>query len=228
MRPTEQALADVLGRINRACARSGRDPAEVRLVAVSKTMAAERVQALMAAGQLLFGENRVQEAVLKIEALGPGPQWHFIGHLQKNKVRHVIGKFDLIHSVDSRDLAQALNRRCGSAGLVQPVLLQINQAGETTKHGILPQELPALAEEVERCASLDLRGLMSIPPPAAAPENSRRWFNDLRVLRDRLTPELGRELPELSMGMSDSYAVAVEEGATLVRVGTALFGPRPG
>lgn len=226
MNPTDKALADVLGRIDRACIRSGRAPDEVRLVAVSKTLAAERVQALLAAGHTLFGENRVQEALEKIDTVGPGPEWHFIGHLQKNKVRHVIGRFDLIHSVDSRELALALDRRCGAEKVVQPVLLQVNQAGEATKHGIRPEELFALAHEVEQCDSLDLRGLMSIPPPEETPERSRRWFAGLRNLRDRLTPELGRELPELSMGMSDSYPVAVEEGATLVRVGTALFGPR--
>jgi pyridoxal phosphate enzyme (YggS family) len=226
MNPTDKALADVLGRIDRACTRSGRAPSEVRLVAVSKTMAAERVQALLAAGHTLFGENRVQEALEKIDTVGPGPEWHFIGHLQKNKIRHVIGRFDLIHSVDSRELALALDRRCGAEKVVQPVLLQVNQAGETTKHGIPPEELFALTHEVEQCDSLDLRGLMSIPPPEETKERSRRWFAGLRNLRDRLTPELGRELPELSMGMSDSYPVAVEEGATLVRVGTALFGPR--
>jgi pyridoxal phosphate enzyme (YggS family) len=226
MRSSEEALADVLGRIDRACTRSGRSRGEVRLVAVSKTMAADRVRELMTAGHRLFGENRVQEALEKISDLGSGPEWHFIGHLQKNKVRHVIGQFSLIHSVDSRELALALDRRSGAEGRVQPVLLQVDQAGEITKHGIRPDELSALASEVERCGNLDLCGLMSIPPQEDDPKNSRRWFAGLRELRDRLTPELGRVLPELSMGMSDSYQVAVEEGATLVRVGTALFGTR--
>ena len=216
----------MLDRIAGACARSGRDPGEVRLVAVSKKKPSEQVEELVRAGHLLFGENRVQEALEKIDAVRPGPEWHFIGHLQKNKVRQVVGKFALIHSVDSSALADALNRRCEAGGVVQPVLLQINQAGETTKHGIRPEALPALAVEVERCANLELRGLMSIPPPESDPENTRRWFAGLRNLRDSLAPELGRALPELSMGMSDSYPVAVEEGATLVRVGTALFGPR--
>ena len=209
-----------------ACTRSGRNPGDVRLVAVSKTMAAERVRELIQAGHLLFGENRVQEALEKIDAVEPGPEWHFIGHLQKNKIRHAIGKFALIHSVDSQEMALVLDRRCRAEGMVQPVLLQVNQAAETTKHGIRPEDLPALAAEVEGCAGLDLQGLMSIPPPEKNPEDSRRWFAGLRTLRDRLGPELGRELPELSMGMSDSYPLAVEEGATLVRVGTALFGSR--
>ncbi|MBD3866946.1 MAG: YggS family pyridoxal phosphate-dependent enzyme [Acidobacteria bacterium] len=226
MRSSEQALADVMGRIAAACARSGRNPGDVRLVAVSKTMAAERVRELIQAGHLLFGENRVQEALLKIDAVEPGPEWHFIGHLQKNKIRHAIGKFALIHSVDGQEMALVLDRRCRAEGMVQPVLLQVNQAAETTKHGIRPEDLPALAAEVEGCAGLDLQGLMSIPPPEKNPEDSRRWFAGLRTLRDRLGPELGRELPELSMGMSDSYPLAVEEGATLVRVGTALFGSR--
>ena len=226
MRSSEQALADVMGRIAAACTRSGRNPGDVRLVAVSKTMAAERVRELIQAGHLLFGENRVQEALEKIDAVEPGPEWHFIGHLQKNKIRHAIGKFALIHSVDSQEMALVLDRRCRAEGMVQPVLLQVNQAAETTKHGIRPEDLPALAAEVEGCAGLDLQGLMSIPPPEKNPEDSRRWFAGLRTLRDRLGPELGRELPELSMGMSDSYPLAVEEGATLVRVGTALFGSR--
>ena len=226
MRSSEQALADVTGSIAAACARAGRAPGDVRLVAVSKTMPAERVLELVQAGHLLFGENRVQEAVLKIEAVGSGPQWHFIGHLQKNKIRHAIGQFALIHSVDSREMALVLDRRCRAEGMVQPVLLQVNQAAEATKHGIGPLDLPALAAEVEGCAGLDLQGLMSIPPPEEDPEHARPWFAGLRSMRDRLIPELGRELPELSMGMSDSYLVAVEVGATLVRVGTALFGAR--
>ena len=228
MRSAEEALADVMEKIARACARSGRLPGEVRLVAVSKNQAAARVDELVRAGHLLFGENRVQEALEKIDSVEPGPEWHFIGHLQKNKVRQVIGKFALIHSVDSRELADSLNQRCRAGGVVQPVLLQVNQGGESSKHGIRPEALPDLAVELQRCANLELRGLMSIPPPEENPEDSRRWFAGLRTLRDRLEPELGRDLPELSMGMSDSYPVAVEEGATLVRVGTALFGPRQG
>ncbi len=229
MRSVKESYREVLSKIDAACDRSGRDPAQVRLVAVSKTRPSGSILRLVQAGHRLFGENRVQEALGKMdspELNGSDLSWHLIGHLQKNKVRYVVGRFDLIHSVDSPALAQALDRRAGMAGVTQPVLLQVNQAGETTKSGVRPEELDSLARQVVEMEHLDLQGLMTIPPPSDDPEQSRRWFQDLRRTRDRLAEELVRPLPELSMGMSGSYPVAVEEGATLVRVGTALFGPR--
>jgi pyridoxal phosphate enzyme (YggS family) len=226
MKTAEQALADVLEKIGQACERSGRSPGDVRLVAVSKTMAPERVQEAMAAGQQVFGENRVQEALAKIDEVGPGPRWHLIGSLQRNKARHVVGRFALVHSVDGEPLARELDRRAAAAGVVQPVLIQVNQAGEATKSGVAPDRLSPLVDVVVGSEALDLRGLMSVPPPADRPEDSRRWFVALRALRDREATRTGRDLPELSMGMSDDFEVAVEEGATLVRVGRALFGER--
>ena len=219
-------LERILGRIDSACDRSGRARGSARLVAVSKTFPAERVRAALAAGQVDFGENRVQEALAKIDEVGPGPRWHLIGSLQRNKARHVVGRFALVHSVDGEALARELDRRAAAAGAVQPVLIQVNQAGEATKSGVAPDRLSALVDFVVGSEALDLRGLMSVPPPADRPEDSRRWFVALRALRDREATRTGRALPELSMGMSDDFEVAVEEGATLVRVGRALFGER--
>ena len=220
------ALGRILERIETACDRSGRARGSVRLVAVSKTFSAERVRAAFDAGQTDFGENRVQEALAKIDEVGPGPRWHMIGTLQRNKARHVAGRFGLVHSVDGEALAGELDRRASAAGVVQPVLIQVNQAGESTKSGVAVDRLPGLVDVVAGCDALALRGLMSVPPPADRPEDSRPWFVALRELRDREATRTGLELPDLSMGMSDDFEVAIEEGATLVRVGRALFGDR--
>ena len=219
----------VLERIGSACSRSGRNVEQVRLIAVSKTRPPAAVLHLARAGQVAFGENRVQEALAKIDdpALhGLNLSWHLIGHLQKNKVRHVAGRFDLVHTLDNLELAVALDRRSGMAGCRQAVLVQVNQAGEETKSGVSQEDLEPLARQIVDLPNLDLRGLMTIPSPSTDPEDSRHWFRELRELRDRMEGRLGQPLPELSMGMSGSYGIAVEEGATLVRVGTALFGPR--
>ena len=213
-------------RIDAACDRSGRARGSVVLVAVSKTFPPQRVRALFDIGHLDFGENRVQEALAKMGDVGPGPRWHMIGTLQRNKARHVVGRFALVHSVDGVDLARELDRRASASGTVQPVLVQINHSGEATKSGVLPGDLPVLVDTVLECAALDLRGFMSIPPPTDRPEDARPWFAALRELRDREATRTGHSLPELSMGMSDDFEVAVEEGATLVRVGRALFGER--
>jgi len=219
-------LQELRYRMAAACARSGRDPASVRLVAVSKTMPASIVRAALEAGQDLFGENRVQEARAKIADTGPGAHWHLIGHLQTNKARQAVGLFELIHSVDDAALAIELDRRAGLAEIVQPVLLQANLAREETKHGADEPGLESLAETVARLRHLDLRGLMIIPPPAVDAESSRPWFQRLRAASDRLARHLGRPLPEISMGMSHDFEVAIEEGATLIRVGRAVFGDR--
>lgn len=224
--PPAEALAEVRARIAAACSRSGRGPESVVLVAVSKTFPASAVEALVRCGQTVFGENRVQEALPKIDALGDRARWHLVGHLQRNKARHAVGAFELIHSLDGVDLATEIDRRAAAKGIVQPVLLQVNVAGEETKHGIGGAAVPELLDAVAGLAAIDLRGLMTIPPPVEDPEVARPWFARLRALRDDAERRVGRRLPDLSMGMSGDFEVAIEEGATLVRVGTALFGTR--
>ena len=220
------ALRRVRDRIANACDRSGRSPESVALVAVSKTVSTGRIREMLAAGHDLFGENRVQEALAKVPEVGAGARWHLIGHLQRNKVRHGVGVFELIHSVDRLQLANEIDRRAGAAGLRQAVLIQVDLAGEETKHGATREELDALVEQVIALDNVDLRGLMIIPPWPERPEDSRSWYVELRELRDALARRTGHSLPELSMGMTDDFEVAVEEGATLVRVGRALFGER--
>ena len=221
------ALAAVRGRIDAACRRAGRSAGEVELIAVSKTVAADRLRELLALGHELLGENRVQEARAKIDEIGAGPRWHLIGHLQRNKARHAVGSFEMIHGVDDARLAIELDRRAAAAGIRQRILLQVNLSEETTKAGVDEAGLRALLEAVAGLDHLDLRGLMTIPPPVEEAEESRRWFARLRELQDGAANHLGRVLPDLSMGMTDDFEVAVEEGATLVRVGRALFGERP-
>jgi pyridoxal phosphate enzyme (YggS family) len=212
--------------MSEACARAGRSPAEVRLVAVSKTFPAEVVRELMACGHDLFGENRVQEALDKIAEVGPGAIWHMVGHLQRNKARHAVGAFELIHSVDSVALAREIDRRAAERGIVQPILLQLNLGAEQSKSGAGAGEVEALARAAAALPALELRGLMAIPPPGPSAAAARGWFAKLRELRDGCARQLGRPLPELSMGMTDDFEVAIEEGATLIRVGRALFGER--
>ena len=221
-----RALGRVRYRIASACARARRDPATVRLVAVTKTVPADRVRALRSCGHSLFGENRVQEALGKIEEVGPGAAWHLVGHLQRNKARHAVGAFDLIHSVDDLELARELDRRASAAGIRQAVLVQLNLSGEQTKSGTGGESAAGLVAAMTGMPHLDVRGLMTIPPPVEDPELSRRWFRGLRELRDRIAETVGAPLPELSMGMTGDFEIAVEEGATLVRVGTAIFGER--
>jgi PLP dependent protein len=219
-------LEDVRGRMAAACARARRDPGSVLLVAVSKTVPAAVVAEAMAAGQIVFGENRVQEALTKMAATGSGAVWHLVGHLQKNKARLAAGAFELIHGIDDRELAGELDRRAASRDVTQPVLVQANLAGESTKSGAGEEGLMPLLEAVAGLRHLDLRGLMIIPPPVVDPELARPWFRRLREIRDRAASRLARPLPELSMGMTDDFEVAIEEGATLVRVGRAIFGER--
>lgn len=221
------ALASVEERIAAACLRAGRDSRSVRLVAVSKGVPAGRVRELMSCGQRLFGENRVQEGLAKQPLVGEGATWHLVGHLQRNKARQALGAFEMIHGVDSLELAQELERRAAAAGRQQAILLQVNLAAEATKHGLELHGLPRLLEQAMSLQHLLLRGLMTLPPPVARAEQSRPWFSGLRRLRDDAAARTGLALPELSMGMSDDFEVAVEEGATLVRVGRAIFGERP-
>lgn len=234
-----QRLADVREEIAGAARAAGRDPASVGLVAVSKFHPAASVAEAFAAGQVSFGESYVQEALAKMAGLpGLALDWHLVGGLQSNKAKYVAGRFGLIHSLDSAKLARALSRalaeRAGDQdhGLppraaVQEVLLQVNLAGEEQKSGVAEAGVRALAEEVMGLPGLRLSGLMILPPWDPDPELSRPSFARLRELRDRLARELGLPLPHLSMGMSGDFAVAVAEGATLVRVGTRIFGERP-
>jgi pyridoxal phosphate enzyme (YggS family) len=217
----------VRDRVLRACRRAGRDAAEVRIVAVSKTVEPERIRRLINHGHRLFGENKVQEAQQKMPLLAEDVAWHMIGHLQRNKARHAVGRFELIHAVDSERLAAEIDRRASAAGLRQAVLLQVNLSGEESKHGVEPGALHALVDAAGPLRNVELRGLMTMPPPVERAEQSRHWFRQLRELRDREAARSGLALPELSMGMTDDFEVAVEEGATLVRVGRAIFGERP-
>jgi len=221
-----EALREVRERMAEACRRARRAPDAVTLVAVSKTFPAERVRALYDCGQRLFGENRVQEALAKIGEAGAGPRWHLVGHLQRNKAKQAVGAFELIHSVDSEPLAAELAQRAAAANVVQPILVEVNVAGEGTKSGVAPSQAGALLDAVADLPGLKLRGLMCVPPVVALAEEARPWFARLRELRDAQEKLLGVSLPELSMGMSDDFEVAIEEGATIVRIGRALFGSR--
>lgn len=221
-------LARVQERIAEAADKSGRSPNDIELVAVSKTHAAEKVQAAVEAGQLLFGESRVQEARGKIPLLPSRLRWHFIGHLQKNKIRHALPLFELFHGIDSLALSQDMQRIAAEEGLQPRILLEVNLAGEASKHGFGPETLRRDLEAVLSLGRLTVEGLMTIPPLASEPEASRRYFVALRELRDQLEAEFHVRLPQLSMGMSDDFPIAIEEGATLVRVGSAIFGERSG
>jgi pyridoxal phosphate enzyme (YggS family) len=223
-------LRDVLSKVDAAALRAGRDPRSVRLVAVSKTVPAERVREAVNAGVRILGENRVQEAVEKrsaLEAAGvaPGIEWHLIGTLQKNKARHAVGAFALIHSLDGIELAREIDRQARKRGIVQKVLVEVNVAGESTKHGVRPEEVIPLVKEAVGLAGVSITGLMCIPPFTDDAESSRPHFTRLRELLGELV-SVGFPMTELSMGMTQDYEVAVEEGATLVRVGTAIFGVR--
>lgn len=218
----------LLAAIAMAARKAGRDPASVRLVGAAKTVPVERLRPVVAAGLTIVGENYLQEAKAKIAALDLPVSWHFIGHLQSNKAAAAVKLFDLIHSVDRLSLAQALDRAAARLGKVQDILLEVNIAGEASKSGVAPAALEDLLGACAALPHLRVRGLMTMPPWGPDAEQVRPYFRQLREARDRLQALNlpGVELVELSMGMSDDFAVAIEEGATLVRIGTALFGPR--
>jgi pyridoxal phosphate enzyme (YggS family) len=226
MEDIAENLRGVRERIARACGRAGRDPGSVTLVAVSKTKGAADVEAAYGAGQRVFGENYVQELLQKLEALAhlEGIAWHFIGKLQRNKVRHLVGRVEMIESVDSARLAAEIERRAGDLGRKVEVLVEVNVGGEATKGGSSADEVRAVLEAVAASRWLVCRGLMAIPPVEDDPERSRRWFVMMREMRETLGGE--KLLPELSMGMTGDFEAAIEEGATIVRVGTAIFGER--
>ena len=222
-------LAAVRARIARAAGRAGRDPQSVRLVSISKTFPVEAVREAAAAGQVDFGENRVQEALPKMEAAADlRLRWHLVGHLQSNKAKKAGAQFDWIHSIDSVDLLMRLDEAAAAAGRRIELLVQVDLAHEPTKHGAREEELAALFDAARGRPSARLAGLMLLPPAVDDPERARPYFRRLRELRDRLRANgVGAEmLAELSMGMSHDFEVAVEEGATMVRVGSAIFGAR--
>jgi pyridoxal phosphate enzyme (YggS family) len=216
-------LARVRERIEAACDRAGRDPASVRLVAVSKTQPVQAVLEAFTAGQAAFGENYAQELREKAHAL-PEADWHFIGALQTNKAKLVVGRAALVHTCDRAALAQELNKRALASSLVQRVLVEVNVGREEQKGGALPEDVAALLGSIADLSALACEGLMCIPPAGGDP---RPHFRALRELRDRLRDADLGALPDLSMGMSADYETAIEEGATIVRVGTAIFGERP-
>ncbi|MFC1857560.1 YggS family pyridoxal phosphate-dependent enzyme [Thermodesulfobacteriota bacterium] len=225
----KERLEKIRGRIAEAAQACGRDPESIRLVAVSKTMPAEKVREAISAGVTILGENYIQEARGKISTLSSHPvSWHFIGHLQRNKAKYAVKLFDLIHSVDSIKLARELDKQALKITKIQPILIQVNMGMEATKSGAAEADTLKLVEEISRLEHVSVNGLMTIPPYFDAPERVRPFFSGLRTLRDRIKKE---DIPnvtmeELSMGMTGDFEAAIEEGATLVRIGTAIFGKR--
>ena len=219
-------LERVRGQIAQAAAKAGRSEDEIELVAITKTHPAERIREAIDAGHTLFGESRVQEARAKIPELPSNLRWHFVGHLQKNKIRHALPLFELFHGVDSLVLAQEMNRIAAEEGGHPRVLLEVNVAGEGSKFGFGAEALRAQMEPLLELSRLSIEGLMCIPPLADEAEGARKYFAQLRELRESLEKEFDVKLPHLSMGMTQDFWIAVEEGATLVRVGTAIFGER--
>lgn len=229
-----EALARTLDAMAVAAARAGRDPTSVRLVAATKTLLPAHIVMAINAGLRIFGENRVQEALVKMRALASEERslsdvsWHMIGHLQKNKVKEVVGHFDLIHSVDSLALAQAIDDRARMLETSQQILLQVNVSGESSKYGLAPTAVRSTVHELASMKYVRLRGLMTIPPFAETSQQTRAIFRSLRSLATEIEDEGidGVDMTELSMGMSDDYEIAIEEGATMVRIGSGIFGER--
>ena len=226
MENVPENLERVRTQIAAAAKKSGRALEDIELVAISKTHEAEKVRAAFDAGQQLFGESRVQEARAKIPLLPSAARWHFVGRLQRNKIRHALPLFELFHSVDSLDLARDMNRIADEEGLRPRILLEVNVAGEGSKIGFAPETLREQMESLFELPRLTIEGLMTIPPLAPEAESSRKYFAKLRELRDELAAQFQISLPQLSMGMTGDFTVAIEEGATLIRVGTAIFGKR--
>jgi pyridoxal phosphate enzyme (YggS family) len=226
MSALSENLAAIQARIKTVAEKHGRKAGEVRLVAVSKTNPPEAIREVFEVGQRAFGESRVQEALPKLDALPPEIEWHFIGHLQTNKIRKVVGRFALFHGVDNQNLALQINRIAGELGVTANVLLEVNVSGEESKFGFDPKTLPAALEVLLPLPFLRIQGLMTMAPYSDDPETARPYFAKLRELRDRLAVETGNPLRELSMGMSGDFEQGIAEGATIVRVGSAIFGER--
>ena len=226
MTSISEDLQRVRAQLSAAARAAGRDPSEVGLVAVSKTQPAAAVREAFDAGQPVFGESRAQELVAKAPLLPSVVRWHFIGHLQKNKIRKVLPLVELFHAVDSVELALDIDRIAAEFGLFPRVLLEVNVSGERSKFGFEPGAVRGEIERLLTLPRLQVEGLMTIPPAGDSPEDARPFFATLRTLRDEIATESGARLPTLSMGMSGDFVTAIEEGATLVRVGTAIFGQR--
>jgi len=226
-RTVAQLLEEVRARIAEACAKAGRSPDEIEILGVTKTHGPEVVREAWEAGIRWFGENKVQEAAWKIPECVSGPEWHLIGHLQRNKVRPALELFSVIHSVDSVRLLEQIEHVAEESGHRPEILLEVNVSGEASKEGLRPEQVPEVIEAALGCRNLTLTGLMTMAPFCPDAELARPVFAKLRRLRDQWEKDFGIGLPNLSMGMSNDYLVAVEEGATWVRLGTVLFGSRP-
>jgi len=222
----QERVDAVMQRMAQACARCGRDPSSVQLIAVSKTYGAEMIRDAVDCGLTVFGESKVQEAKAKIPLCPSMLTWHMIGHLQRNKVGLAVELFDRIHSVDSLRLLETVDRASSEVGKTMPVLLEVNVSGEASKFGLAPEDVPAVLTAATGLNHLNVAGLMTMPPATDDAEKARAHFRKLRELRDQWRAESGFALEELSMGMSHDFEVAIEEGATWVRVGTAIFGER--
>ena len=228
MKEIAEILGEVRVKIDAACRRVGRDPADVEVIAVTKTHGEEVVREAWEAGLAIVGENKVQEAAWKKPVSVSGPMWHLIGHLQGNKVRKALELFDFIHSVDSVSLCDRINSIAQDMGASPHILLEVNVSGEKSKSGMKPEDVaPTVEHLMAECPRITLEGLMTMAPFSENPEDARPYFRRLRELRDATEKRFGIALPRLSMGMSGDYEVAVEEGATWVRLGTVLFGERP-
>jgi len=221
-------IESIRERIAGAAARSGRQLSEIRLMAVTKTVEESRIRQALEAGIDLCGENYIQEARIKVESIGHPPEWHMIGHLQTNKAKYAIRLFDMVQSVDRLELAVELDRRARAAGRVLPILIEVNSGGELTKSGVAPEETISLISRIAPLENLAIRGLMTMPPWFDNPEAARPFFTALRILRDHIEAERIERvsLQELSMGMTGDYETAIEEGATIVRIGRGIFGER--
>lgn len=224
----EANIENIRQRIAAAAARANRNPSGIRLMAVSKTVEPQRIRRALDAGISLLGENYVQEAREKIPTVGRSAEWHMIGHLQTNKAKYVVHLFDWIHSVDRLDLARELDKRAGQHNRLLNVLVEVNVSGEASKNGAPPSGVLELVRQISTLPNLTVRGLMTMPPYSDNPENSRPYFQALRRLRDEINAAAvpNVRMDELSMGMTDDFEVAIEEGATIIRVGRAIFGER--
>src|SRR4030066_2503758 len=223
-------LNKIIERIAGAAKRAGRNPEDILLIAASKGVGVERLNEGLSAGIRVFGESKVQDAIPKLQALGNKAEWHFIGHLQSNKVKYVVGEFSLIHSVDSIELSEEINSRAEKMGMIQDILLEVNVSGEKGKFGVIPDKVNAITKAFSGLKHISLRGFMTVPPYSDDPEDARPYFRMLRELRDNALHAgiCTGDCRELSMGMSGDFEVAFGEGATMVRVGTAIFGVRKG
>ncbi len=222
----EQNLTEIKSRISKACGKAGRNADDVKLIAVSKTWPADHVQKAVDAGQKILGENKLQEGQEKIPVLSQDLEWHFIGGLQRNKVRKVLSLFHVIHSIDTLKLAKYTNNVAADMGIKTSILLQVNIGEEESKGGFIVEDLEVSFSELIDLEHVTITGLMCIPPAVDQPEDARIWFRKIVELRNQLEQKYSVKLPELSMGMSGDFEVAIEEGATYVRVGTSIFGER--